>query len=257
MPRREAFKQRVMIETAASLPVLIPTVLGVTAGIAGIITTPLVAAGGGILVLIGGGIWATRMMSPQSDIHEKTWKKMAEEEERKEQARLDALSEHLEQDGDHRTESALSDMRQLIHSLKTSELSANVVQSEGIVDKAERLFEASVDMLEKTLGVNATISGLSRGSSARARLEEQREHMVTEVLTNVDRLSSIVAKMQTLGATGDFDSAEGLRAELESDLEIVAEVEEQTRRWARGDFSPTSGIDYDALAEEGELHGTH
>jgi len=246
-------KRRIIVEIVGSPTVIYPALLGITVGGLSLLWSgpALLSITGCAILLAGGGVGVTKLINSK-DLSENIQEKIIREEEKKQEFNLNALEGKLVDDGDARTHTALSDLRALLKILKESELSLSIAGREMIILDVEALFDASVNALAKTLELKDAIDGLTTKGKAKKALKDQRESMISDVLQSVERIGEIVADMQKLGASGEMENHNELRAELQSKLDIAKSVENQMRQWSKGDYSQYD--EHLTDSEQGEQH---
>lgn len=231
-------KRKVAFEILTSWLVLSPLAVGLTILI-GVWAVSFAGSGlwtaiGGLLTLVSGAIWVTRFFGGSKSIEERVLGKIKAEVEREDRKRLDELDSRLSEDGDHRTEFALRDLRKLRQAIHSCETPENIVSCSEIIDGIENLFEDSVKALDKSLKLTYTINTLTT-FEARKSLKENREKLIEGVQKSIIEIGNIVGDLQVLADSG-YDNQEELRQQLSDKVGVVKEVHEQMTRWQAGDF---------------------
>jgi len=193
----------------------LPTGLGLFAGLAG--------------VLGSAGVYLTRIILDNGKTASAVLAEEEQQEQQAAQAVLDDLDRRLvEADDDARPETALRDMRALVHAFDEFAGQAEAIPSAAIIDvrsRVQQLFEQSIRSLEQTLRLGATAKKLDM-AEARKPLLTQRERIIKDVQACVKQLGGTLATLQQLG-TGSQSTGElsRLRDELDQSLEIAGRVE--------------------------------
>jgi hypothetical protein len=225
-------RKRILVRLLGHPLVIAPSVLGVSACTA--IWALSWPTGLGLFASLAGvlgsaGVYVTRLILDDGKTARAVVAEEAQQEQLAAQARLDDLDKRLvAADADPRPETALRDMRSLVHAFDEFASHVDGVQSAAIVDvrsRVQQLFDQSVRSLEQTLRLGDTAKKLEM-AEARKPLLTQREKIIKDVEACVKQLGDTLAALQQLD-TGTQSTRElrRLRDELDQSLEIAGRVE--------------------------------
>jgi hypothetical protein len=234
---RSAYRKRVLLGLLTRPISLFPAVVGASALLAAWATgdwsgwLPFLGVAG---MLIGVGNFLSSAFTGGGTVAERVVRSIRTEAEQDRERALDDLERRLTEDGDPRTEQSLRDLRRLARTFGDSRgwVSAlNAGTGFDILSDVNRMFEASVRYLEKTLGLWHTAQSLEHPTARRALLA-QRENLVEEVQRSLEHLGAVLGQLEVLRSGMDRDSdLRGLRAELDQNLDVARRVEERMAEW--------------------------
>ena len=185
-----------------------------------------------IFVPIGALIskWATGT----EDIAKQVYREIRAETHQKQENDLNTLHEHLETDGDARTERMLEELRGL-HTSFQEEAGGDgwlgtlpLTVKEDITDKVSELFTQAVQCLKDTLKMHEKLRGTPLGT-VKSVLTQHREQQIADVQQTIVQLSHLYARLLTLTPESDETDLTRLRAELDESLAFAKQVDAKIR----------------------------
>lgn len=230
-----ALRRKLILKLLSSPASLIPMMVGVSA-IAGAWAMDA-NIGLGLFVglasfLVAGGAFLTRLIVGGEDAAKKAIAELQRETLAEQEKALDDLEARLKEDGDKRTEAALSDLRAIAEAFEQENLRTDGLNSKSafdIMDGVGRLFDRCVASLEKTLHL-WKLAGRMQTKSARRPILEQREEIIGEVARSISQLGKILVDVQKMEAA--VTGAAGLsrlRDELDQSLAFAKKVDEKVK----------------------------
>lgn len=228
--------KRVMRDILGSPLVILPFMVGSTA-FASLFALGLkgTAAVGALLVGLGGmlgsaGMFFTKMILGKEDRVKKIFEDQRKKEKKAKRKKLDHFHHRLTMDGDSRTEDAMQDLRSLRDAFRQLNVIApnlNQAMIDEIQQRAKELFEQCLSSLEKSLQLWKTADSLA-SEIAKKPILEQREKLVSDVVSTVEHMSQTLAAVQGITNRSEGDARlQQLRGELDQSLEVAKKVEQR------------------------------
>ena len=210
----------------ASPSTLIPVVGGLTSALLtwGLKLPPLGYAIGFIGVLVGGGVFLTKLLFGLDDLAEKSHEYAKQQKLKHLNVKLDDLEQRLKTDRDKRTGECLRQLRALYATYVEDEEKNN----EDLREQVERIFHACVIHLERSYKMWE--DSRSMNGDARKELLEQRDQVVNEIVETVEHLQKVVGEFHTFKRT---DQGDDELADLRKDLDVTLRVARRTEEWSR------------------------
>ena len=211
--------------------------LGVGGGMT-LLAAPLFGLAGAIPLFLGisglagaAGWFTVRATLWKDGITRELIEEFEREEADRQRARLDSLHQRLVDDRDPRTEALLNDLRALVVAVQTDSKwrgRINAVAAADILTGISQLFDACVENLERTLAIHATASQLAT-KVAGVPLRNQREQILQEVASSVERLSQLVTELRVIGTSSDDGEAKlaDIRTRLDNNLAAIRATDRQ------------------------------
>lgn len=228
-------RRKLVLKLLSSPMTLVPLMAGVSA-IAGAWAMD-VNIGLGLFVglasfMVAGGAFLTRLIVGGEDAARKAIDELQRETLAEQEKSLDDLEARLKEDGDKRTEAALSDLRAIAEAFEKEDLWSDGLNSKSafdIMDGVGRLFDRCVRSLEQTLHL-WQLAGRMQTKSARRPILEQREEIIGEVARSISQLGKILVDVQKFESTSEGAADLGrLRDELDQSLNFAKQVEEKVK----------------------------
>lgn len=218
--------KKVLLDLFAAPSTILPIGLGVTGLLAGwALGSSTFALLGFLGVLIGGGLFATRLIFGLDKITDQAYQKLVEKEQEKRQAELDALDAKLVRDRDTRTQEFLRQLRHLYEEfhkdVRTGEISGVTGQ---MVEKVEEIFSACVKQLDHSYEMHETLRKMS--GKPKKELERDRDAVVEEVGETVVHLSRVINEFHGIRTKKGASDLSNLRKELETTMRVAKQTEE-------------------------------
>lgn len=231
---REAYRKRVFLNYLAHPFTLIPAAVGTTALLAGwAIGMPAVMFGGVLGMLVGGGMFLTRLLSDDDSTEQAVISKMQEENAVARERELDRLETQLAQDKDTRDEQALRDLRLLVNTFHENRTWAKGLDAASEVDVllgVDRLFRHAVQHLRDGLVMMERARSASR--ETQVSFLRKREQLIGEVEEEVNRLRHLLEELHKVGLnTSDGTDMRAIREELDTSLEIAKRATKEVSSW--------------------------
>ncbi len=227
-------RRKVFLRLLGHPVVIAPLVLGVSTAIAvWTFNWPpglgWFAAAAGVLASVG--VYLTRVILDDGKTARSVIADCEQRDQLSAQAALDDLDRRLvAADNDPRPETALRDLRALVHAMDDYAGGADGLEAPVVVDvrsRVQQIFDSSVRSLEQTLQLGDTAKALNL-PEARKPLLEQRERIIADIQAGVKQLAGTLAALQRIGAGAQSTrELSRLRDELDQSLAIATRVEER------------------------------
>lgn len=184
-----------------------------------------------ILLMMSLGVVITNFTARLPAIAKSVMDRMRQEQQESRNEYLDDLSARLREDRDERTESLLSDLRNVM--LSISQIGCDSLESGfalDIFDSIQKLFDGCVASLEKSLELCLAAKRI-RSRDAKQSILDSREKIIEEVGLSVKQLSGLYGRLQSIhqSNTDDAEELHQLREELDRNLEIADRVQQRMR----------------------------
>jgi hypothetical protein len=236
-------RRRVLLKLATSPSALVPFLAGATLLV---ISWALDLRSGGavfagiVSVLIGAGLFLTRLFAGSDGLEKAVLADMQEEARQAREKELDQLDKDLGKDGDPRTEQILRDLRVLTAALEQDKIWSSGMNLQSGFDLAEgvdQLFRGGVAALRKALELWKTARDIAT-PDARKPILARRERLIEELRTSVGHLGKILAEVQAMGSSEASDQQlQNVRRELDASLDVAKRVEQRMTRWEKSGYS--------------------
>ncbi len=223
-------KRKVISELFLAPSVLLPIVGGISAGLlswamGGIGLLTLAAAAG---ILGGLGWMMTRIIFKVESITEDAMRFEQEQRIRAENEQLDRLMQQLKSDSDERTQDYLILLRSLRDDFQMQTSQPGVqMRSARVREQVSAIFNAAVEQLGNSYKLWQLSESL--GGEARRKVLANREQVLQEVSTTVDRLQVAVTQIKDLISQDKKVDLASMREELEATMRIARRTEEKMR----------------------------
>ena len=212
----DAVKRKVISELFFAPSVVLPIVVGISAGLVswaagGINSLSLLAMGG---ILGGLGWMATRVIFHVEQITEEALKLQLQRQIDAENSQLDALMRELAAQGDARTQDQLTLLRSLREDFWSVCNRPGVQQrSSDLRVKVSDIFDGVVTSLRETLRMRQL--ALQLKGDARGKIEKQREEATFEIDRTLDQLRRALDEFRELTLGESRTDLTSLREELD------------------------------------------
>ena len=223
-------KRKVISELFLAPSVLLPIVGGISAGLlswamGGIGLLTLAAAAG---ILGGLGWMMTRIIFKVESITEDAMRFEQEQRIKAENEQLDRLMQQLKSDSDERTQDYLILLRSLRDDFQMQTSQPGVqMRSARVREQVSAIFNAAVEQLGNSYKLWELSASL--GGEARRKVLANREQVLQEVSTTVDRLQVAVTQIKDLISQDKKVDLASMREELEATMRIARRTEEKMR----------------------------
>ena len=223
-------KRKVISELFFAPSVLLPIVGGVSAALlswamGGNGSLTMAAAAG---ILGGLGWMMTRIIFKVESITEDAMRFEQEQAIKGENAQLDQLMQHLAADHDERTQDYLILLRSLRDDFQVHTSQPGVqMRSAKIREQVGAIFNAAVEQLGNSYKLWQLSENL--GGDARRKVLANREQVLHEVSTTVDRLQVAVTQIKEMIRQDKKVDLASMREELEATMRIARRTEEKMR----------------------------
>ncbi len=223
-------KRKVISELFLAPSVLLPIVGGISAGLlswamGGIGLLTLAAAAG---ILGGLGWMMTRIIFKVESITEDAMRFEQEQRIKAENEQLDRLMQQLKSDSDERTQDYLILLRSLRDDFQMQTSQPGVqMRSARVREQVSAIFNAAVEQLGNSYKLWQLSESL--GGEARRKVLANREQVLQEVSTTVDRLQVAVTQIKDLISQDKKVDLASMREELEATMRIARRTEEKMR----------------------------
>ena len=223
-------KRKVISELFLAPSVLLPIVGGISAGLlswamGGIGLLTLAAAAG---ILGGLGWMMTRIIFKVESITEDAMRFEQEQRIQAENEQLDRLMQQLKSDSDERTQDYLILLRSLRDDFQMQTSQPGVqMRSARVREQVSAIFNAAVEQLGNSYKLWQLSESL--GGEARRKVLANREQVLQEVSTTVDRLQVAVTQIKDLISQDKKVDLASMREELEATMRIARRTEEKMR----------------------------
>lgn len=220
-------RKKVLLDLFAAPSILLPMVGGASLLMASWAfgLGSLVSFAGFAGIVIGIGIWASKLTFGLEAITKKAYDYVIEEKIKKQEARLNELHTKLTKDRDSRTQKALSSLRRLYEGFKKDVKEKGLSpHTAGVLAKVEELFEACIRQLEHSYDLWETLKSLP--TKVKSKIKDQRDDVVEEVVKTVDHLKNIIEDYHVIKVHQRTEDLARLREELEDKLAVAKRVEE-------------------------------
>lgn len=234
MPDERKVRNKVLLRLLGHPVVLVPAVLGFSAGtwfwaFAGRPAFGVFAALAGFLT--AGGAYLTRVIFDQGRTAGRVLTELELRQREVWESRLDALDRRLVQaDQDPRPESALRDLRALLRAFEQVAQQCGDDHLAAVLEvrsRVQQLFEQSVHALEQTMRLYATARQLHL-PAARDPILAERERILADIQAGISKLGATLVALQRLGAgfqaRGELTR---LRDALDDSLQLAHRVEQR------------------------------
>ena len=228
-------RRKLILKLLSSPMTLVPMMAGITA-IAGSWAMNVNMGVGLFLGLAGfmiaGGAFMTRLIVGGERAAKKAIEELQHETLAEQEKELDDLESRLKEDGDKRTEAALSDLRAIAEAFDGEDVWTHGLNSKSAFDIMEgvgRLFDRCVRSLEQTLHL-WQLAAKMKTKDARRPILEQREEIIGEVARSISQLGKILVDVQKFEGSSETAAGLGrLRDELDQSLDFAKQVEEKVK----------------------------
>ncbi len=223
-------KRKVISELFLAPSGLLPIVGGISAGLlswamGGIGLLTLAAAAG---ILGGLGWMMTRIIFKVESITEDAMRFEQEQRIKAENEQLDRLMQQLKSDSDERTQDYLILLRSLRDDFQMQTSQPGVqMRSARVREQVSAIFNAAVEQLGNSYKLWQLSESL--GGEARRKVLANREQVLQEVSTTVDRLQVAVTQIKDLISQDKKVDLASMREELEATMRIARRTEEKMR----------------------------
>ena len=224
-------KRKVISELFFAPSVMLPIVGGISAGLLSWASAGnSYLTGAAIAGILGGVGWMfTRMIFKVEDITAKAMEAEAKKIRQMENRRLDELASKLRTDRDHRTQDYLTLLRSLRQEFEdASEQSGVRFRSARLREKIGHVLSAAVDQLQQSYRLWELSENLV--GDARKEILANRETVLSEIETTIDRLRSTASQIKTVIDSDDSVDLAAMREELETTMRIAKRTEERMRQ---------------------------
>lgn len=193
----------------------------------------------GLAGILGGlGLAALRLVFGLKGITDNAYEYARAQQWKRQEKALNRLDRKLIRDRDRRTQDSLRRVRVLYATLVEDVRAGRIVSnSDEILEKVERLFQACVGQLERSFKLWKGARNV-RGD-ARERLLEQREAVVQEVLRSVEHLEQQVSRLRDLSADSGEQDLIRLRDELDTAIDVARRTEQRLASWEKRPYEET------------------
>jgi len=225
-------RRKVILRTLGHPLVLAPFMAGMTAMIALLTLTQMVALGvfSGLAGVLGmAGAYVTRMIFRGDETAREITDELAGLEVHRHQRALDELDQALAaEDKDSRPEVALRDLRALVAAFDKLDEEASGAHIHSVVEirmRVQELFTYCVKSLHQTRRLWQTAQQL-QSPEARGPLLAQRENIISDVQATLRQVSNTLVGLQTLDSS-ELSSRQfqRVREELDQSLDAARSVE--------------------------------
>lgn len=209
---------------------LLPLVGGIASGVASWFTGGNVyLTSMAIVGVVGSAAWMlTRTFLNVEDLTEQALTEQRQAARRAEDQQLDALAKQLRTDRDHRTKDSLNLLRSLRDEFeKLAERSGLELRSARFREQINQVLSAAVDQLRESYRLFERSEAVV--GDARQQVVQQREVIVTEVVSTVDRVKKIVDQFRGISKAEQEADLNSLQKELDISLEVARRTEERMR----------------------------
>ncbi len=223
-------KRKVISELFFAPSIVLPIVGGISAGLLSWATggSGYLTGAAAVGILGGVGWMLTRMIFKVEDITEQAMQAELEKRLRAESEELDALARLLRSDRDHRTQDYLTLLRSLRGEFeKAANKPGSQFRSAQIREKVGLVFEAAVGQLRQSYQLWELSENLV--GTARDKILADRQQVLQEIESTVERLHSTVHQFRELIKTEDKVDLASMREELEMTMRIAKRTEERMR----------------------------
>lgn len=231
-------RKKVLLDLFGSPWVILPALAGFTGLILGWATSPgwfsgMCHMGGFISLLLGGGIFATRLALSGGSLvkrqkqyeHEESLKVLTEE--------LDALDKNLVRDRDSRTQNCLREIRHLYENLQVDVREGKIASHNyAILTTIEDLFRACVSQLKQTFDLWEAARKMT--GEPKTKTEEAREKLLQEVLQAADQLGIAVKQFHMKRGSRNRQDLSRLTDQLNTQIDAARRVDDEKRRLLSG-----------------------
>jgi hypothetical protein len=203
---------------------------------------PVANAVGIMGVLGGAGYFASRLVLGLEGMTKRAYETITNHQRTKRNQALDELQRQLESDQDHRTETCLSQLRDLYETFQKSCHEGHVVSTHHqLLSQAEQIFNASVQQLERSLELYQISQKLT--GQPRADILAERERVIEEVIETRAHLCATIEQFQAFATRRGQSELSELRQELDETLRVaqrteerMAEIGQRTRTYDESEF---------------------
>jgi paraquat-inducible protein B len=226
----DAVKRKVISEFFFAPSVVLPIVGGISAGLLSWASGgSSYLTGAALLGILGGVGWMlTRIIFKVEDITEQAMQAELDQRLREENERLDALARQLRSDRDHRTQDYLTLIRSFRSEIEDAAQQTGLkYRSAQIREKVSQVFEAVVEQLQQSYRLWELAEKLTGNS--RDKILGDRELVLQEVETTIERLRSTVDQFDRLVKTENKVDLASMREELDATMRIAKRTEERMR----------------------------
>lgn len=222
-------KRKVYLDLFASPLTLLPTVIGATAllGSWAIGGVSALTFGGIGAVLMGVGIFASRLIFGLDKLTERAYQYTQEHEQKSQLRSLQQLHRRLENDRDPRTERLLRQLWALYKDLKDAVETGKIkVAAHEVLDGVNQMFHVCVDHLDRSFELWKTSQKMVGAS--RDRVLEQREALIEEVAQSCDYLEQTIDSLHFETTQKNKSNLAQMRQELNETIRVAKKAEERT-----------------------------
>ena len=227
-------KRKVMLDLFASPWSLLPMVGGATALMASWAFGghPALTFGGIGAMLMGAGIFASRLIFGLERITDRAYKYVVESQQAARLAALEQLAQKLRGDRDPRTGALLSQLRSLYDTLKADLDSGKInFAARDVLERVESIYRICVEYLDRSFQLWQTSVRLK--GPARNSVMQQREELINEVAHSVEYLENTVNQLHVGATRKNKSELAQLRAELDETLRVARLAEQRAEAIGR------------------------
>lgn len=229
---KKSFRRQFLLRLAASPSTLLPAAGGAT-----FLLVAWALGLGGLATLLGltgmlggvGGFLTRWLVGKNEKIAKETWAEVRKEAEKILNAELNELARDLEKDGDKRTNELLHELRKLFDAFRLDEqwqTNLGAAVAVDIMAKVEDAFEHSIHLLKESLSLQVMSAELTR-ETAKQKIAEQRERLITDVGNTVDRLAEHFASIKVISSSrvAKKRDVEVVTSEIDMTLKILRDID--------------------------------
>jgi hypothetical protein len=227
---RDAIKRRYLYALATSPATLFPFLTGLTvAAVSAMSNAKWTGQGiflGAAACLVSGGIFLSRLLLGNERIADKAASEIADEILGSRDRDLDELERQLSSDDDDRDNQALTELRELMHSVDALSRKLDGETYAKLQQSASAMFDVCVGLLKKNLDILGQIQ-TARSPAQRKQLNKDREDCLKNVRDSVKHLRDVVTELSDIrrGAADDAPELVRIRDSLDETLRIARQVE--------------------------------
>ncbi len=223
-------KRKVYLDLFASPVTLLPTVMGITTllGSWALGGQPALTFGGLSGILIGGGLFCSRLIFGLDKLTEQAYQYAREKQQKEQIDSLRQLHKRLKEDNDPRTERLLNRLWTLYKMLQQDVEDGKIkVGANDVFEGVHRMFHVCLDHLDRSFDLWTTSQKMSR--SARQGVLAQRETVLAEVESACDHLEKTIDELHGFLTEQAQTSLTELRDELNETIQAARKAEQRTR----------------------------